>query len=88
MSPTKRPAPNAGVQAKQAKKLLEAAAMIERMTAELKETREELAVLKQHSAAQDQARRTDETRHSEELVLILAELKKLASILSIVSNKD
>ena len=87
--PKKRPAPkmNAGVQAQLTKRLADAAAMIDRLTAALKEKEDELVGLRDHSAAQDMARRTDETKHSEEFVLVLAELKRIGSCITTLSSK-
>jgi len=82
MSPTPKKAPklNAGQYAKMIKKCQEATAMVEKFTAKIKEQAEEIATLKEVGAIQDQARRTKETEHSDEMLAVMAEIRVIKSM--------
>ena len=77
MSPPKAKPVNPGQHAKLQKRVLEAAAMIDRLKEKIRELMEENATLREHCAKQDESRRTSETKHSEELTQILNAIKKL-----------
>ena len=68
--------------AKLAKQLAERNALIEKQQARLKELTDEVTTLREHCSTQDALRRTEETKHSEELGLILTELKALRAQLT------
>jgi len=82
VSPTPKKAPklNAGQYAKMIKKCLAAAEQVNKLTAKIKEQAEEIATLKDVSASQDQARRTKETEHSDEMLAVMAEIRVIKSM--------
>ena len=74
MSPVRTPT-KAATFNRMAKQVRKATAMLTRMQARVTELEAENATLKEHCSQQDTARRTVETKHSSELLLILDEIR-------------